>query len=81
MTFNGLGQLFLGLQLNINNNLTTTNKYVDRKEQRTAHSGLVSFKMRSVQCSVDTVAVNQTLVLRINICGKNRHLRQAENRL
>jgi len=81
MTFNGLGQLFLGLQLNINNNLTTTNKYVDRKEQRTANSGLVSFKMRSVQCSVDTVAVNQTLVLRINICGKNRHLRQAENRL
>jgi len=24
--------------------------------------------------------VNQTLVLRINICGKNRHLRQAAKR-
>jgi hypothetical protein len=24
--------------------------------------------------------VNQTLVLRINICGVNRHLRQAPNR-
>jgi hypothetical protein len=24
--------------------------------------------------------VNQTLVLRINICGENRHLRKAEKR-
>jgi hypothetical protein len=24
--------------------------------------------------------VNQSLVLRINICGENRHLRQARNR-
>jgi len=31
----------------------------------------------AVQCSADTFMVNQTLVLRINICGKNRHLRQA----
>jgi len=28
----------------------------------------------------DTFVVNQTLVLRINICGKNRHLRQAAKR-
>jgi hypothetical protein len=34
----------------------------------------------AVQCSVVTFVVNQTLVLRINICGKNRHLRQARNR-
>jgi len=34
----------------------------------------------AVQCSVDTFVVNQTLVLRINICGENRHLRQARNR-
>jgi len=34
----------------------------------------------AVQCSADTFVVNQTLVLRINICGKNRHLRQAANR-
>ena len=34
----------------------------------------------AVQCSADTFVVNQTLVLRINICGKNRHLRQAPNR-
>jgi len=32
------------------------------------------------QCSADTFAVNQSLVLRINICGENRHLRQARNR-
>jgi len=35
----------------------------------------------AVQCSADTFVVNQSLVLRINICGKNRHLRQAPNRL
>jgi len=34
----------------------------------------------AVQCSADTFVVNQTLVLRINICGENRHLRQAPNR-
>jgi len=35
----------------------------------------------AVQCSADTFVVNQTLVLRISICGENRHLRQARNRL
>ena len=34
----------------------------------------------AVQCSEDTFVVNQSLVLRINICGENRHLRQARNR-
>jgi len=34
----------------------------------------------AVQCSADTFVVNQTLILRINICGKNRHLRQAAKR-
>jgi len=32
------------------------------------------------QCSADSFVVNRNLVLRINICGKNRHLRQAPNR-
>jgi hypothetical protein len=31
----------------------------------------------AVQCSADTFVVNQSLVLRISICGENRHLRQA----
>jgi hypothetical protein len=34
----------------------------------------------AVQCSAVTFVVNQTLVLRISICGENRHLRQALNR-
>jgi hypothetical protein len=34
----------------------------------------------AVQCCADTLVVNQSLVLRINICGENRHLRQARNR-
>jgi len=34
----------------------------------------------AVQCSADTFLVNQRLVLRINICGENRHLRQARKR-
>jgi len=34
----------------------------------------------AVQCSADTFVVNQTVVLRINICGGNRHLRQARKR-
>lgn len=31
----------------------------------------------AVQYTSDTFVVNQSLVLRINICSKNRHLRQA----
>jgi len=34
----------------------------------------------AIQCSADIFVVNQSLVLRINICGENRHLRQARNR-
>ena len=52
-----------------------------RKEARTYNTGLAKV---TVQCSADTfpaksgqVLVNQILVLRINICGKNRHFRQA----
>jgi hypothetical protein len=33
----------------------------------------------AVHYSTDTFVVNQSLVLRINICGKNRHLRKARN--
>jgi len=34
----------------------------------------------AVQCSADIFVVNQSLVLRINICSENRHLRQARKR-
>jgi hypothetical protein len=49
----------------------------ENKRNTAANSGLAKV---AVQCSADTFVVNQTLVLRINICGKNRHLRQAANR-
>ena len=48
-----------------------------RQESRTHNTGLAKV---AVQCSADTFVVNQSLVLRINICGENRHLRQARNR-
>ncbi len=51
------------------------NKWTNRKAAD--NSGLAKV---AVQCSADTFVVNQTLVLRINICGKNRHLRQAAKR-
>jgi hypothetical protein len=48
-------------------------------ERRTAdNTGLAKV---AVQCSADTFVLNQSLVLRINICGENRHLRQARKRL
>jgi hypothetical protein len=49
----------------------------DRKEHRTDNS---RFAKAGVSCSADTFVVNQSLVLRINLCGENRHLRQAPNR-
>ena len=50
---------------------------LNSKENTTHNTGLAKV---AVQCSADTFVVNQTLVLRINICGKNRHLRQARKR-
>ena len=46
-------------------------------EARRHNTGLAKV---AVQCPADTFVVNQSLVLRINICGKNRHLRQARKR-
>jgi hypothetical protein len=39
-----------------------------------------TYKKLAVQCSADTFVVNQSLVLRINICGKNRQLLVAAKR-
>jgi hypothetical protein len=47
------------------------------KLKTATNSGLAKV---AVLCSADSFVVNQTLVLRINICGKNRHLRQAAKR-
>jgi hypothetical protein len=46
-------------------------------KQRPANS---TYKKLAVQCSADTFVINQSLVLRINICGEDRHLRQAQKR-
>ena len=48
-----------------------------KKEWQTHNS---TYKKLAVQCSADTFVVNQTLVLRINICGQNRQLLVAANR-
>jgi len=53
--------------------MTTT--AVDRRAA--CNTGLAKV---AVQCSAETFAVNQSLVLRINICAENRHLRQAPKR-
>ena len=45
-------------------------------ESRPHNSGLTKV---AVEFSADTFVVNKTIVLRINICGENRHLRQVAN--
>jgi len=42
-----------------------------------AHS---TYKKLAVQCCADSFVVNQSLVFRINICGKNRQLLVAAKR-
>jgi hypothetical protein len=43
-------------------------------------AGNSTYKKLAVHGSADTFAVNQTLVHRMNICGKNRQLLVAANR-
>jgi hypothetical protein len=64
-------------QANAQRHCKMTRQKTTEEEERTANTGLAKV---AVQCSADTFVVNQTLVLRINICGENRHLRQARNR-
>ena len=60
-----------------NRTTKTTDNQTDEKEHRSDNTGLAKV---AVQCSADTFVVNQSLVLRINIYGENRHLRQARKR-
>ena len=48
----------------------------EQREARTANRRLAKV---AVQCSIDSFVVNQSLVLRINICGENRQLLIAAN--
>jgi hypothetical protein len=47
-------------------------------ERQTTHNS--TYKKLAVQCSADSFVVNQSLVLRINICGENRQLLVAAKR-
>jgi hypothetical protein len=47
------------------------------KDKTAYNSGLAKV---AVQCFADTFVVKKSSVLRINICGENRHLRQAAKR-
>ena len=55
-------------------------KMVEIFDSQISTGGNTGLAKVAVQCSADSFVVNQTLVLRINICGENRHLRQARNR-
>jgi hypothetical protein len=57
--------------------LSKIGKFIPLTYQPITNTGLAKV---AVQCSADTFVVNQSLVLRINICGENRHLRQARER-
>jgi len=54
----------------------TQSKYNERR-RAAYNSGLAKV---AVSFPADTFVVNQSFVLRINICGENRHLRQAAKR-
>lgn len=43
-------------------------------------AGNSTFALGGVSCSADRFVVAESLVLRINICVENRHLRQARKR-
>ncbi len=53
----------------------TTSERIERITRANRHLAKVA-----VQCSAESFVVNQSLVLRINICGKNRHLRYTRKR-
>ena len=60
-----------------NRTIKTTDKPTDEKEHRSDNRRLAKV---AVQCSADTFMVKRSMVLRINICGEYRHLRQAPKR-
>jgi len=54
-----------------------TTKQISEDRTPATNTGLAKV---AVQYSADTFVVNQSLVLCINICGENRHLRQASSK-
>ena len=64
-------------QANAQKTAVTIDRHTTTERTPACNTGLAKV---AVQCSADTFVVNQSLVLRINISGENRHLRQARNR-
>ena len=60
-----------------NQNMCYTNLLRTNREKAAHNTGLEKL---AVQYSAVTFVVKQSFVLSINICGGNRHLRQARNR-
>jgi hypothetical protein len=58
--------------------VTETQQANHRRQRSTV--GNSTYPKGGVSCSKDNFVGNQTLVLRMNICDKNRHLRQARKR-
>ena len=54
--------------------------FIKNKMTRKARTANSTYKKLADQCSADTFVDNQSLVLRINICGENRQLLVAANR-
>jgi len=52
-------------------------KHSRETSKSAANTGLAKV---AVQCPADTFVIDQSLVIRINICSENRHLRQAPKR-
>ena len=50
---------------------TEFNRFKTKTEIRAAANS--TCKKLAVQCTADTFSVNQSLVVGVNICGKNRH--------
>jgi hypothetical protein len=47
--------------------------------QTEAHAGNTGLAKVAVQCFVETFVQGSTFVLRINICGENRHFAKPKN--
>jgi hypothetical protein len=58
---------------------TTMNRLTNHGRQGST-GGNTGLAKVAVQCFADIFVVYQSSVLRINICGENRHLRQARKR-
>ena len=60
--------------------LTTSRNTQNRISERIKTAANSTFAIGGVSCFADNFEVTESFAFRINICGENRHLRQAANR-